>query len=197
MHKACVPPLFALWQMPGVTCTVLSSCFLQPRVRVGLANEAMAKNSNFLVPVHRAFHSGLRSCPFVMAGARNNLLLICKRLCTDWFPQQLPDGTYHIPQTVTELMEAVHRNNLDPSRFWMMHVGLTPWTEISKAIAAAEGRDTPNGSLQWKLFSGQELRSSSLHVSLFRPAIMPGALLNCTSANRYASLLPLVSRALA
>ena len=62
--------------------------------------------------------------------------------------QQIPDGSYHVPQTVSELMDAVDRNNLSVSRFWMMHVGLTPWSDLPKAIAAAEEHNTPDGVLQ-------------------------------------------------
>jgi hypothetical protein len=62
--------------------------------------------------------------------------------------QQMPDGSYHVPQTVTELMDAVNRNHLSVSRFWMMHVGLTPWMDLTKAIATAEERNTPDGTLQ-------------------------------------------------
>jgi flavorubredoxin len=62
--------------------------------------------------------------------------------------QQMPDGSYHVPQTVTELMGAVNRNHLSVSRFWMMHVGLTPWIDLTKAVATAEERNTPDGTLQ-------------------------------------------------
>jgi hypothetical protein len=62
--------------------------------------------------------------------------------------QLMPDGSYHVPQTVTELMDAVNRNHLSVSRFWMMHVGSTPWIDLIKAIAAAAERNTPDGTLQ-------------------------------------------------
>ena len=61
--------------------------------------------------------------------------------------QQLPDGSYFYPQTVTELTDAVARERLSPERFFMMHVGPTPWTDLQKVIAAAEGKNTPDGTL--------------------------------------------------
>ena len=51
------------------------------------------------------------------------------------------------PQTVTELTDAVAREHLAVNEFFMMHVGLTPWSELSKAVAAAELHDTPDGVL--------------------------------------------------
>jgi hypothetical protein len=61
--------------------------------------------------------------------------------------QQQPDGTFFYPQTVTELSDAVAREHLDVSRFFMMHIGPTPWSELSKAVEAAEKQNTPNGVL--------------------------------------------------
>ena len=61
--------------------------------------------------------------------------------------QTLPDGTYFYPQTVTELTDAVAREHLQPERFFMMHVAPTPWTELQKAITAAQSRNTPDGTL--------------------------------------------------
>jgi hypothetical protein len=61
--------------------------------------------------------------------------------------QQLPDGSYFYPQTVTELQSAVAREHLTPDRFFMMHVGSTPWTDLQKAVKAAEDKNTPDGSL--------------------------------------------------
>lgn len=57
--------------------------------------------------------------------------------------QKLPDGSYFYPQTVTELTEAVAREHLQPERFFMMHVGPTPWPDLQKAITAAESKNTP------------------------------------------------------
>jgi hypothetical protein len=61
--------------------------------------------------------------------------------------QQMPDGSYFYPQTVTELMDAVAREHLQVDRFFMMHIGPTPWTELGKAVEAAEKQDTPTGVL--------------------------------------------------
>jgi hypothetical protein len=57
------------------------------------------------------------------------------------------DGSLFYPQTVIELMDAVAREHLDVGQFFMMHVGPTPWTDLAKAIAAAETLDTPTGAL--------------------------------------------------
>jgi 2-polyprenyl-6-methoxyphenol hydroxylase-like FAD-dependent oxidoreductase len=52
------------------------------------------------------------------------------------------------PQTVTELMDAVARESLNVDQFFMMHIGPTPWSELTKAIAVAEKQDTPSGILE-------------------------------------------------
>ncbi len=61
--------------------------------------------------------------------------------------QRGEDGSFFYPQTVTELMDAVAREHLKVDQFFMMHIGLTPWTDLAKAVAKAAARDTPNGSL--------------------------------------------------
>ncbi len=61
--------------------------------------------------------------------------------------QQNDDGSLFYPQTVTELMDAVTREHLNVNQFFMMHVPLTPWSELPKAVAAAEAQDTPTGAL--------------------------------------------------
>ena len=61
--------------------------------------------------------------------------------------QQMPDGSFFYPQTVTELTDAVKRENLEPKQFFMMHVGLTPWADLEKAIAAAKSQNSPDGTL--------------------------------------------------
>lgn len=61
--------------------------------------------------------------------------------------QRLQDGSFFYPQTVTELMDAVAREHLDVDQFFMMHISPTPWTDLAKAIAVAESKDTPNGVL--------------------------------------------------
>jgi hypothetical protein len=45
---------------------------------------------------------------------------------------------------VTELMDAVAREHLTVDRFFMMHIGPTPWADLGKAAAAS---DAPNGTL--------------------------------------------------
>ena len=49
--------------------------------------------------------------------------------------QQMPDGSWFYPQTVSELTGAVEREHLVVDQFFMMHVGPTPW---SKAVQAAQ-----------------------------------------------------------
>ncbi len=61
--------------------------------------------------------------------------------------QQNDDGSLFYPQTVTELTDAVTRENLTVNSFFMMHVGLTPWLELPKAIAQAKAQNTPTGTL--------------------------------------------------
>ena len=61
--------------------------------------------------------------------------------------QQNDDGSFFYPQTVTELMYAVTREKLSVNNFFMMHVGLTPWSELPKAIARAKAQNTPTGAL--------------------------------------------------
>jgi hypothetical protein len=61
--------------------------------------------------------------------------------------QQLPDGTYFYPQTVTELRDAVVREHLSVARFFMMHIGPTRWAELDKTVRAAEKENSPTGVL--------------------------------------------------
>jgi hypothetical protein len=61
--------------------------------------------------------------------------------------QRMPDGSFFIPQTVTELMDAVSREHLQVDEFVAMHIDPTPWGDLGRAIAAAEAEDTPNGVL--------------------------------------------------
>jgi hypothetical protein len=46
------------------------------------------------------------------------------------------------------LVDAVAREHLNVDRFFMMHLGPTPWSDLAKAIAVAEKEDTPNGILE-------------------------------------------------
>ncbi len=60
---------------------------------------------------------------------------------------QTHDGKFFFPQEVSELTDAVKREHLQVDRFFMMHIGSTPWSELGKAVAAAELQDTPDGVL--------------------------------------------------
>jgi hypothetical protein len=61
--------------------------------------------------------------------------------------QRRADGSFAYPQTVTELMDAVTREHLEVEQFFMMHIGPTPWSDLNKAVQAAEAQDTPTGLL--------------------------------------------------
>lgn len=43
--------------------------------------------------------------------------------------QMMPDGKYFYRQTVSEVVAAVQREHLPVERFFMMHIGVTPWQE--------------------------------------------------------------------
>ena len=62
--------------------------------------------------------------------------------------QQGPSGAYYSPQTVSELTDAVQREHLAVSRFYMMHVAVTPWADLEKVVDQAKQNDTPDGTLQ-------------------------------------------------
>jgi hypothetical protein len=61
--------------------------------------------------------------------------------------QRRQDGSFFYPQTVSELVDAVKRERLEVDRFFMMHVGPTPWADLDKAVAAAAAVDSPTGVL--------------------------------------------------
>jgi hypothetical protein len=44
-------------------------------------------------------------------------------------------------------LDAVKREHLQVDRFFMMHIGPTPWSELGKAVSAAELQDSPDGTL--------------------------------------------------
>lgn len=52
-------------------------------------------------------------------------------------PFQGAPGSFTFPQQVSELTVAVAREHLAVDRFYMMHIGLTPWPELAKALAGA------------------------------------------------------------
>lgn len=60
--------------------------------------------------------------------------------------QRIGDGEYAYPQTVSELVDAVARNGLKPTTFFMMHIGPTPWSDLPAVILRAAGRDSPTGT---------------------------------------------------
>ena len=61
--------------------------------------------------------------------------------------QRRQDGSFFYPQTVSELRDAVKRAQITVDRFFMMHIALTPWSDLDKAIAAAIAVDSPTGIL--------------------------------------------------
>jgi len=60
---------------------------------------------------------------------------------------QTQGNSYFFPQEITELMSAVNRERLPVDQFFMMHIGLRPWSELGDAVAAAQLVDSPDGSL--------------------------------------------------
>lgn len=52
--------------------------------------------------------------------------------------QKDASGTYFYPQTVWEVRHAVEREELQVQKFFMMHMGLTDWSDLDKALAQAE-----------------------------------------------------------
>jgi len=51
--------------------------------------------------------------------------------------QQREDGTFFYPQTVDELQAAVQREHLAVERFFMMHIGPSPWSLVAKTVQDA------------------------------------------------------------
>jgi hypothetical protein len=60
---------------------------------------------------------------------------------------QTQGNSYFFPQEITELLSAVEREHLQVDRFFMMHIGLRPWSDLGAAVAAAQLVDSPDGSL--------------------------------------------------
>jgi hypothetical protein len=58
--------------------------------------------------------------------------------------QRNPDGTYNLPQTVTELTDAVAREHLEVKQYFMMHISPSPWSDLQKVIDQAESQDSPS-----------------------------------------------------
>ncbi len=61
--------------------------------------------------------------------------------------QKQGDGSYFLPQTVSELTDAAARERLPVESFFMMHMGLTPWAELPAALVRAAATQTPDGKL--------------------------------------------------
>ena len=51
---------------------------------------------------------------------------------------QRDDRGYTFPQTVWEVVQAVHEHKLSVDTFFMMHIGPAPWSELSETIDKAE-----------------------------------------------------------
>ncbi|MEO5866914.1 MAG: MBL fold metallo-hydrolase [Sphingomonas sp.] len=59
--------------------------------------------------------------------------------------QRTQTGDYAYPQTVSELTDAARREGLRPDRFFMMHIGPTPWRELQDVATRAAAKDSPGG----------------------------------------------------
>jgi len=51
--------------------------------------------------------------------------------------QRRRDGSFFMPEHLSELLEAVRREKLAVNGVFAMHTGLTLWTEIEAAVAKA------------------------------------------------------------
>jgi hypothetical protein len=54
--------------------------------------------------------------------------------------QKDSDGTYYLPQTVSEVVTAAGREHLAVERFFMMHVAPTPWDELQGVLDKVTGQ---------------------------------------------------------
>jgi len=52
--------------------------------------------------------------------------------------QRDQEGKYFLPQTVSEVADAVAREHLEVEKFWMMHMGLTSWSEVVEELDRAQ-----------------------------------------------------------
>jgi hypothetical protein len=128
-----------------------------------LINEKRSNKPDALTRSHRAADFHLLSQRTTLGSGSNRVEIIpirgetSERQMMVYFPehhllygsdpfQQQPDGTYSYPQTVTELTDAVKREKLSPEQFFMMHVGPTSWSDLTKAIEAAKNMDSPTGT---------------------------------------------------
>ena len=58
--------------------------------------------------------------------------------------QKLDDGSYFHAQTVSEVVHAVKREHLSVEKFFMMHMGITPWGELPSVIEKTESSANQN-----------------------------------------------------
>jgi len=54
-----------------------------------------------------------------------------------------PDGSYNLPQTVDEVLQAVDREHLAVSQYFMMHVSPAPWSNLHTVVETASAKDSP------------------------------------------------------
>ena len=52
--------------------------------------------------------------------------------------QAQPDGTFFMPQYITELLDAAKRENLKPEKVFAMHSEILPWSNLEKAVETKE-----------------------------------------------------------
>jgi hypothetical protein len=50
------------------------------------------------------------------------------------------DGSFFMPQYLSELMDAVGRNQLEPATVFAMHTGATAWGKVTGAVANASAQ---------------------------------------------------------
>ncbi len=56
--------------------------------------------------------------------------------------QSKPDGTFFMPQYLSELIDAAKRKNLKIDNVFAMHSGVIPWSSLEKAVQiAASGKN--------------------------------------------------------
>src|SRR6185295_9176158 len=55
--------------------------------------------------------------------------------------QRMPDGSFFMPQYLSELADAVNRERLQVETVCAIHYGAGPWREILEAIAKASASD--------------------------------------------------------
>ena len=55
--------------------------------------------------------------------------------------QRMPDGSFFMPQYLSELADAAHREKLQVNTVFAIHYEAGPWQEIIDAIAKASAKD--------------------------------------------------------